>query len=494
MDIIKWARQREKEEWHNIHGGLLNADMGLGKTLMILSLIVSDRLLEEKQGQGQGQMVGPTLIVAPVTLLDPWKQECQKFFGFNLRVFIFYRDKMKPKTLFDEFTFQELSHYHIVITNYDTIENQAKKCLNLQKQSLAIVGPKLLFLPWYRIVADESHRLANPKSSLFKGMMELKSKRKWSVTGTPFRNYDLDIYAQMKFLGFSAIEDGKKWSAQVFHDFHLKKVIYSLTIEEAKIQLPPLHDITISCSFMQAEQNLYDKWAELTKHAYRRLKEKKSSKNQKSMSQVLKALIRLRQICVSSHLLPVEDIKDLPLPNLSSKLLKTQDLLYNIIPSNKKVIIFSNWTKVLLAVQKLLSPETNLLVHSKLKLVDREIEFNKFRNQPTLRFLLMTYGVGQVGLNLTVAQYVIFMEPWFSAVVGLQAKKRIHRIGQTQECFCYHFIVKNSIEESILKICAKKIEMAKKYLEDKNGFDTQEKEEQTTVLEVLNTHFFSSTS
>lgn len=490
LDVITWMKQREMEDIHGIRGALWVIEMGLGKTFMTLVLIISDLLSEQKK---QVQ-VGPTLIVVPKSLLQNWKDEILKFLGPSVRVLAFFPDLMEPKSLFFDITFLQMSKYHIVLTTYETISRHVTP---KKGTSGTTTGPRLLFLPWYRIVADESHTFANLKGKQFQALMQLRSVRKLALTGTPLRNYDSDMLAQMQFLGLkvSDAENSKKkkwWSAKVFHRLQLQRVVYTLTLEEAKIQLPEMHDVIVDCPLSEVEQRVYDDYLKINENLF----EQYQNGSSRNMGQILTAMIRWRQICVSIDLLPKSDVDEKKIrglqnnhsPFLSSKLRKVQEVLQKKIGPNEKVILFSNWTKALLLVSKMLDPKHTLFVDGKMKIKQRQAAFDRFKNDPSLYYLLITYRVGNVGLNFTMCQNIILLEPWYSGVLKFQAQKRIHRIGQAREVFIYNMLVPDSIEAKIVQICHKKNLLAQSYL-DPMSSKCEEEEEEGQILSVLSAFF-----
>ena len=459
ITAIKWGLQRENEEHKGIRGGLYVVEMGLGKTLISLGLIFADLL--RAQEMKLLHQVGPTLCIVPKSLLTNWNEEALKFIGKGARVLLYFKDLMSDKTLFDRITYNQMQEYNLVLTTFETVALQSKTL------KPGMVGPSLLFQPWYRIIVDESHVFANPKNKLFLSLMRLQSKRKIALTGTPIRNYDVDMFAQMRFLNFDSVTNCKRWNDKVFHQHQLSKVIFSLTTDEAQITLPTLNEITVDCPLSENEMKLYQQYESKNKSLFEKFLDNKESKSSKreTFGQLLTALIRLRQLCISPTLLPADEIREFKFSSVSSKFQQFQDIIEHKIPKQKKVIVFSNWTKVLKIAQSLLPSEACLLVDGKMSTKTRAVAFDIFKNNPTVLYLLITYKVGNVGLNLTHSQYVIMLEPWWSAVLKLQAQKRVHRIGQNEPVYIYNLLVPNSIETKIVEKCHTKTKLALRYLD-----------------------------
>lgn len=483
VSAVQWMREREKIEntFHGIRGGLWDIEMGLGKTLMTLLVIVS-HLMESKNA-------APTLIIAPKSLICNWRDEVLKFFGFGIRTLIYFPEMMEPKTLFQTITRTQLCQYHIIITTYETISRHAEKLgyLKYGVDKTVSMGPGLLFLPlFYRIVTDESHVFANPKGTFFKGLLLLNCEVKMAMTGTVIRNYDSDVFVQLRFLGFKTVTEVKKWSEKIYHELKLRNVIYSLTLKDAQIDLPPLHEENIDCPLDEVELKLYERFKSINRSLFEDMQKGVGKRN---MGLMLQAVTRWRQICVSCYLLPPEERIGITLPSLSSKLKKVQQVLQEI-PKGEKVVIFSNWTKALLLVQALLPPQNTLFVKSSFNAKQREQGFEAFKNDPTCQYLLITYGVGSVGLNFTMCQYMILLEPWYSAVRKLQAQKRIHRLGQKKPVFIKNFLVPNSVESKILEICHRKTKLSERYLAKTSPTNQAQKEEEAGQMWAVLTAMF----
>ena len=493
-NAIAFGLNREKSNAivQGIRGTLFVVDMGLGKTLITLSIITRTY-----------EIGAPTLIIVPKILLMNWYNEFQKFFGPHVKTLLFYPEYMEPKTLFYQITAKHLRLYHIVVTTYETISLQSKK-MNQYLHNGIPIGPALFFTEqWFRIVVDESHVFANPKSTYFLALMTLKGTRKISLTGTPIRNYDSDMFAQMRFLGLT-FEEKKKWSQKLFDKLGLQQVVFSLKLHEAGIDLPKMHDIIIDCQLNDIEKSLYDKYTECSKELYKQFKSGSKGGKKKSYNAMLVAVTRWRQICVSCHLLPPTDVLQLQLPPLSSKILQVGNILKKIEP-NEKIIIFSNWVSALRLISKLISPLNTILLTGKAKAKERDQAFIRFHTDNQIRYLLITYKVGNVGLNLTYVHHMILLEPWYSGVLKKQAQARIHRIGQTKDVFIYNLLVPDSIESKIIAICHKKSLLEKGYLKhtrsggsSRSTIQQEEEEEKESIeneneeaqlMQVLNSMF-----
>ena len=366
---MKWLEYRELTRFEGISGGLLNVFMGAGKGVIILCRVVSD-IVHKRQ---EDKKVGPTLIVVPKSLVPTIQGECAKFFGSQLRALVYFKEYLADKSTFESIKAAQFYQYHVVITTYDVIVGAAKKIskTNIQSSDIISQGPLLLMrIPWYRIIVDESHTFNNPKGTVFQSLLRVQSDHRIALSGTPIRNYEKDMYVQLKFLGMNTIKNPREWSEKIFIEHKFKEVIFTLEGKDVDLKLPLLTEIEVECVLHEKEQALYDKIFAFNKVMYQQFKGKTKptiERGKPRFSDMLAAIIKLRKICCSLHLLKPEDIISLHYEGISSKIKKVLHILQDKIPPLEKVVIFTDWVKFLKLVAAVLPPQSFVLLQGSQK-------------------------------------------------------------------------------------------------------------------------------
>ncbi|GIV41945.1 MAG: hypothetical protein KatS3mg034_1821 [Vicingaceae bacterium] len=428
---VKWLKFLDEMNW----GGILADDMGLGKTLQIISFL---ELVKNKSKC-------PNLIVVPKTLLFNWQSEINKFCP-SLKTYFHYGSK-RIKTIKD---IKKLNKYEVILTTYNTVIND----LSLLEQ-----------VQFHYIILDESQAIKNTTSNRYKAAIRLKGKNKIALSGTPIENNTLDLYAQMNFVNpgfFGSIDKFKKnfsipidRNKDLTTSQKLQKMISPFILRRTKEQvakeLPPKTESIIYCEMHTEQRKIYDAYRNIfRKSVFDQINE--NGINKSSMF-ILKALTQLRMICDSPFLLKDEHV-------LTKESGKIKELLIHIKEktSNHKLLIFSQFTSMLKLIEEKLD-ENNILYYyldGKTSASRRMDIVNNFQNNENIRVFLISLKAGGAGLNITAADYVYIVDPWWNPAVENQAIDRTYRIGQTKSVFAYRMICKDSIEEKILNLQNKK--------------------------------------
>jgi SNF2 family DNA or RNA helicase len=428
-------------------GGLLADDMGLGKTIQTLTF-----LLEYFKQNGSLN----ALVVCPTTLLYNWENEIKKFTP-ELTYFIHHSNSRTNKR-------DVLAQYNVVITTYGTLRSDIEM---LAKDSFDYV------------ILDESQAIKNPTSKVTKSAMLLNTKNRIALSGTPMQNNTFDIYAQMNFLN-----PGMLGSKEFFKDNfatpidkfqesttkeHLRKLIYPFLLRRTKEQvakdLPDKTEITLYCEMESQQRKIYDGF----KNMYRAklLGTIEEQGMDKSRFAILQGLMKLRQICDSPAILSGEE----QYGNHSAKLVElVRELKENT--GEHKVLIFSQFLGMLALIQdEMVANDIEFeYFDGSYSSKQRESAINNFQNNDKCRAFLISLKAGGTGLNLTAADYVYIMDPWWNPAVEQQAIDRTHRIGQTKNIFAYRFICKDTVEEKIVELKQKKNSLVKDIIADDDGF------------------------
>lgn len=418
-------------------GGILADDMGLGKTLQTLALLQREKELGTEQ---------PTLIILPTSLIYNWKNEARKFTP-DLKVFIHSGvNRSKDPEVFAE--------NDLILTTYG-IARQDKDMLKT--------------FPFHYIILDESQMIKNPESKTAKAVQQLVCKHRLSLTGTPIENTVMDIWSQMSFLNpgllgtenffkkfyVSPIEKDKdsKRSAK------LRRIIYPFILrrkkEQVEAELPPKVERVYYCEMTEGQEKFYDE----TRNTYRNYLMELIHEGtwRKNKLNILTGLQRLRQIAIHPCLLEPEKYE----LNASGKYQEIRRLLDQILlKKQSKVLIFSQFVKMLQVLKQDLEGHGYRFNYLDGNTKDRQDLVDSFQADPDIRIFLISLKAGGVGLNLTAADYVFILDPWWNPAVENQAVDRSHRIGQKRTVFYYKFITLGTIEEKILRLQQKKAQLS----------------------------------
>ncbi len=428
-------------------GGILADDMGLGKTVQALSML--SHYNREEDGL-------KALVVCPTTLIYNWENEIKKFTpSLTWRI---HHGNVRAKTK------EEFEGANIIITTYGTLRSDIQFLMKIN---------------FDYVVLDESQAIKNPSSKVTKAAGLLKAKNRICMSGTPLQNNTFDIYAQMNFLNrgllgsveffrneFSTPID--KFGDQQQKD-HLKKLIYPFILRRTKEQvakdLPEKTETILFCEMEDEQRNIYDAY----RNSYRDkimgvIDEQGVGKSQLT---ILQGLMKLRQICDSPAILNEEE----KYPNHSIKLEElTREITENI--GEHKALVFSQFLGMLSLIREKLK-ENNIefeYFDGSTPPAERERAIQNFQNNDNCRVFLISLKAGGVGLNLTAADYVYIVDPWWNPAVEQQAIDRTHRIGQTKNILAYRMICKDTIEDKILQLQERKRILAKELISDDQAF------------------------
>ncbi len=440
---FQWLNYLSEVRW----GGILADDMGLGKTVQALSF------LQHYQNH-HGNL--NALVVCPTTLMFNWENEIKKFTP-SLSWHIHHGgDRTRNK----EF----IRLHNVIITTYGTLRSDIKMLVENE---------------FDYVILDESQAIKNPSSKVTRAAGLLRSKNRLCMSGTPLQNNTFDIFAQMNFLNpgmLGSLEFFRQEFAIPIDKFgepdrkdHLRKLLFPFILRRTKEQvakdLPEKTETILFCEMEDEQRKIYE--------AYRNDYRDKilgvidSQGIHKSQLTILQGLMKLRQICDSPAILNEPE----PYPNHSIKLDElTREITENI--SNHKALVFSQFLGMLALIkEKLKAQEVKFeYFDGSTSATDREKAIQNFQNQEECRVFLISLKAGGVGLNLTAADYVYIVDPWWNPAVEQQAIDRTHRIGQTKNIFAYRMICKDTIEDKILQLQDRKRVLARDLISDDDGF------------------------
>ena len=433
-------------------GGCLADDMGLGKTVQVLALFEARRELRERVGEQStkrksgrhtapdSSRVGPSLVVMPKSLIFNWKQEAARF-APRLRV-LDHTGTLRRKGN------GHFADYDVVLTTYGTLRNDAVDFKDVRFDYL---------------ILDEAQAIKNADSVSAKAARLLQGDYRLALSGTPVENHLGELWSLFEFLnpgmlGAASVfkltgarnpdEETRKLLAHALRPFLLRR-----TKEQVVRDLPPKVEQTLYCELESKQRKLYD---ELREHYRQSLLTRIEREGiQRAKIQILEALLRLRQAAIHPGLLDKERRGE-----SSAKLDMLLPRLQEVIEEGHKTLVFSQFTGMLSILREHLDREGIAYVYLDGKTRDRQACVERFQTDPDCRLFLISLKAGGLGLNLTAAQYVFLLDPWWNPAVEAQAVDRAHRIGQTNQVFAYRLIARGTVEEKVLELQNTKRELA----------------------------------
>ncbi|TGE15047.1 DEAD/DEAH box helicase [Hymenobacter elongatus] len=421
------------KEYH--FGGCLADDMGLGKTVQTLALL----LQRKESGEAMG---AASLLVMPTSLVYNWLSEAQKFTP-DLRILTYtgtYRDK----------NVDQFAGYDVVLTSYGIVR--------LDAELLRTYG-------FDYVILDESQAIKNPSSTTSQAVRGLRSRHRLILTGTPVENSTMDLWSQMSFINpgllgtqtffrkefLKPIEKGKdEGRTRKLHALIKPFILRRHKAQVAK-ELPAKIEHLSYCSMTEEQAQCYEE----TKSYYRNkiLKNIEEHGTAGTQFMLLQGLTKLRQIANHPRMAHPDYEHE------SGKLREVIRMIRSVVSEGHKVLVFSQFVKHLDIVRASLDEKQIEYAYLDGNTRDRHKEVIRFQETEELRVFLISLKAGGVGLNLTAADYVFILDPWWNPAVEAQAIDRAHRIGQQRTVFTYKFISKNTVEEKILALQNKKIQL-----------------------------------
>ena len=442
------AYQREGLNWLNFldshnFGGCLADDMGLGKTVQIIAFILSQR---EKHGHTTN------LVVLPTSLLFNWQEELAKF-APSVKVLTHYRTDRQKSTA-------DFQKYEVVLTTYGMLLSD------------------ITFLKKFRfnyIFLDESQTIKNPNSERYKAARLLQARNRIALTGTPVENNTFDLYGQLSFAC-----PGLLGSKQYFKDIYaipidkfeyskraielqkkIKPFILRRTKKQVATELPEKTEMLIYCEMNTEQRRIYDLYEKEVRDFISATDEDEI--HNKSMH-VLTGLTRLRQICNSPVLL-----KD---GHSGDHAVKIEILTEQIENKSKehKILVFSQFVEMLDLIKAKLDEKSIRYEYLTGQTQNRGAKVQHFQNNEEVRVFLISLKAGGTGLNLTEADYVYLVDPWWNPAVENQAIDRSYRIGQTKNVVAVRMICSGTIEEKMMNLQKKKKKLAQDLITTETSF------------------------
>jgi superfamily II DNA or RNA helicase len=416
-------------------GGCLADDMGVGKTAQVLALLETRREL-----RAAGELHVPSLAVVPKSLVFNWKQEAAHFTP-RLRIL----DHTGTTRHGNDF-----SSYDVVLTTYGILRRDILQFKDFD---------------FDYIVLDEAQAIKNANAQLSKAVRLLHGRYRLALSGTPVENHLGELWSLFEFLnpgmlGSASLfklaggamrnpsEETRRLLAQALRPFILRR-----TKEQVARELPPKTEQTLYCEMEAAERRRYE---DLRRHYQQSLLQRIETEGlAKSKIQVLEALLRLRQAACHPGLLSAERTAE---PSAKLELLLEQ--LVEVLEAGHKALVFSQFTSFLKIVRNRLDSLGITYEYLDGSTRDRQERVERFQTDRDCGAFLISLKAGGLGLNLTSAEYIFILDPWWNPAVEAQAIDRAHRIGQTLPVFAYRLITRETVEEKVLQLQSIKRDLA----------------------------------
>ncbi|BBB67970.1 helicase [Undibacterium sp. YM2] len=429
--------------------GILADDMGLGKTAQVLA-----HLLIEKQ---QGRMNIPALIVLPTSLIFNWQAEARRM-APALRVLTLQGPERAD-------LFADIKQADVVLTTYPLLWRDLE-VLKAQE--------------FHLLILDEAQTVKNAASRSADAVRQINARHRLCMTGTPLENNLGELWAQFDFLmpGFlgdmrsfsrlwrKPIEvNGETLRAQLLAQ-RVRPFILRRRKDEVATELPPRTEVIKRLRLQGKQRELYESVRVAADEQVRRILQRKGFDG--AQITILDALLKLRQVCCDPALLKGQN---LPPEMERAKLEMLSDMLPALVEEGRSILVFSQFTEMLeLIAAALMDMNLNyLMLTGKTATADRGAVVASFQDRQ-VPIMLISLKAGGVGLNLTAADTIIHMDPWWNPAVEEQANARAHRIGQEQAVFIYKLLIEGSIEERILGLQARKAALAEGVLGSDTAF------------------------
>ncbi len=453
--------------------GCLADDMGLGKTVVVLAFLWM-------RASRTPRVARPSLLVVPKSLLFNWRSEANAFTP-ELKVLVHHGAQRLPPS-------EHFEQYDVVLTSYGTLRREAAA---LAQQSFDYV------------ILDEAHAIKNQESLVHRSVRRLSSRGRLALTGTPVENHLLELWALLNYLNPGVLERFEHL-ARTFErarpsEVAVTEVIQKLarpfvlrrTKDEVAPELPPRIEKTLYVPLSGAQAVVY---RELAEHYRARMLERReqrkfigssmrgvSHSNGHESARALEALLRLRQAACHPALLAGSDV-DLESPAAraataagasSAKLELLLEQLTALAEEGHKSLVFSQFTSFLRIVREALRERGLAFEYLDGDTQNRQAVVERFQRHDGACVFLISLKTGGTGLNLTAADYVFILDPWWNPAAESQAVDRAHRIGQTRPVIAYRLLTKGTVEAKVASLQAGKRALTQAIFSDDSAFSAK---------------------
>lgn len=439
---------------HNL-GGILADDMGLGKTVQSIALIAHVRDEINQRGiQMQANKNAPFLIIAPTSVVENWDTEFERFLPHVRRVVL----RRGTRSHLHE----KMDQADVVITSYALLHRDYAR---------------LKHIMWDTIIIDEASFLKNYKSKAYALVRGLNAGARIGLTGTPMENNLMELWSLFSIVApglfpppedFRAlyqkpIERGEGNEELRLLRSQIRPFFLRRKKEEVERDLPPKTEQILFLRMDKKQRQCYD--LHLQRERARVLNLLETGSMREHRFEIFAALMRLRQLCLHPALVD-PTYRNIPSVKIDALCQHAKELS----ESSHKALIFSQFTSFLALARTQFDRRGWKYAYLDGATRKRNNPIRQFKENEETRFFLISLKAGGFGLNLTAADYCILLDPWWNPAVEAQAVDRTHRIGQTNPVMVYRFIVKDTIEEKVLRLQEKKRELFKNVFDEGSVF------------------------
>ncbi len=436
-------------------GACLADDMGLGKTIQVLSLLLVLKQQTHKATNGEAGPAGPSLLIAPASLLANWAAEIAKF-APSVNALVAHPSAI-PAAELKTLSKDRLTGTDLVITSYGTV----------------IRLPWLSEVPWRLAILDEAQAIKNPDAKQTKAIKRLKARSRIALTGTPIENRLSDLWSLFDFINPSLLGTAKQFAQFVKqledrpHNPHgpLRDLVRPYILRRLKTDKSIIADLPDKTE-LKAYCALSRKQAALYQQAVADLAERlETADNIERRGVILAALMRFKQIC--NH--PSQWLGDGAWAEEDSgKLARLRDIAEVIASRQEKVLVFTQFKETTAPLQAFLGGvfgRPGLVLHGGTEVKKRKELVKLFQEDESVPFFILSLKAGGTGLNLTAASHVIHFDRWWNPAIENQATDRAFRIGQTRNVLVHKFVCRGTVEDKIDQMIESKNRLAGDFLE-----------------------------
>lgn len=433
---LNWLKFLHDYQFH----GILADEMGLGKTVQVIAFLSQ---LKEPE---------PILIVVPTSLIFNWKKEIQHFLP-EAKLHIHHGlDRVKDLSTLADGT--------IIITSYTTLR----------------LDSPLFSKPTFScLILDEAQNIKNPRTQIFQAVIKLQSKFRLELTGTPVENHSEELWAHFHFLLPSLLGEETAFASDIQAGASdprfltkIKRKIAPFILrrkkEEVAKDLPEKIEQTVWVEMEPQQRQVYEGFLSGIRSGL--LKKVRLEGSSKCRMEILEAILRLRQICCHPVLVNQESMSA-----GSAKLEALIEDLETTVEEGRKALIYSQFTSMLAVINKKIKEKQWPSLYLDGSTVNREKVVQEFQENSSVPFFLISLKAGGIGLNLTAADYVFLYDPWWNEAVENQAIDRAHRIGRKDIVIAKRYVVRESIEEKIMKLKQTKRQLSSELLDEEGNFE-----------------------
>ena len=427
LQALQWLTAMERKGL----SGILADDMGLGKTVEVLSLLAR---------RHEDAPQAPSLVVMPSSLLFNWSAEAAKF-APHLRTAFYYGSNRDASP-------EWFRQYDVLFTTYGTLRQDVIR---------------LSRIPFDYVILDESQAIKNAESATAQATRSLKAQHRLAMTGTPVENHLAELFSQLSFLNPGLFSQRFTTAIAkentILHDAQtarrLRKAVAPFLLRRRKEQvatdLPPKTEQILWCELDEIQRFHYNQLRDF----YRKELSGTAGNAPGATANMLGALLRLRQAACHAGL-----INESCRANASAKLDILHAHLSALLESGHKALVFSQFTTLLKLAARDLDAAGWKYCYLDGETKDRGEVVRQFQEMPEIGVFLISLKAGGVGLNLTAADYVYLLDPWWNPAAEAQAIDRTYRIGQTRPVFAYRMIARDTVEEKVLQMQRRKQQIA----------------------------------